>query len=176
MYFFEHRYEVYLHEISFCGNLLYWSLFLVNKNELFTPLTRNDIMYKYLSRTDTMDFRAVTLQNDTGSFIWYVCKVFRKTKFLTYPLIRKHRFFWHRCFPVNFAKFLSTPFLQNTSGRLLLYLPGHRQSKYPKLENYLKKSFLGTKHLQNLLLAKYLISVSATLILSVTLLRKIVLE
>ena len=27
---------------------------------------------------------------------------------------------WHRCFPVNFARFLRTPFLQNTSGRLLL--------------------------------------------------------
>ena len=27
---------------------------------------------------------------------------------------------WHRCFPVNFAKFLRTPFLQNASGRLLL--------------------------------------------------------
>ena len=26
----------------------------------------------------------------------------------------------HRCFSVNFAKFLRTPFLQNTSGRLLL--------------------------------------------------------
>ena len=25
----------------------------------------------------------------------------------------------HRCFPVNFAEFLRTPFLQNTSGRLL---------------------------------------------------------
>ena len=27
---------------------------------------------------------------------------------------------WHRCFPVNFAKFLRTSFLQNTFGRLLL--------------------------------------------------------
>ena len=27
---------------------------------------------------------------------------------------------WHRCFPVNFVKFLITRFLQNTSGRLLL--------------------------------------------------------
>ena len=26
---------------------------------------------------------------------------------------------WHRCFPVNFAKFLGTHFLQNTSGWLL---------------------------------------------------------
>ena len=29
---------------------------------------------------------------------------------------------WRRCFPVNFAKFLRTPFLQNTPGRLLLQL------------------------------------------------------
>ena len=28
----------------------------------------------------------------------------------------------YRCFPVNFAKFLRTPFLQNTSGRLLLQM------------------------------------------------------
>ena len=28
---------------------------------------------------------------------------------------------WHRCFPMNFVKFLRTPFLQNTSGRLLLH-------------------------------------------------------
>ena len=28
---------------------------------------------------------------------------------------------WHRYFPVNFAKFLSTAFLQNTSGWVLLY-------------------------------------------------------
>ena len=28
---------------------------------------------------------------------------------------------WRRCFPVNFVKILRTPFLQNTSVRLLLY-------------------------------------------------------
>ena len=28
--------------------------------------------------------------------------------------------FWHKCVPVNFPKFLRTPYLQNTSGRLLL--------------------------------------------------------
>ena len=40
---------------------------------------------------------------------------------------------WHKCFPVNFAKFLRTPFLQNTYGRLLLFTPvnltaGRKQS------------------------------------------------
>ena len=34
-------------------------------------------------------------------------------------LLRKK--LWHRYFPVNFAKFLATAFLQNTSGWLLLY-------------------------------------------------------
>ena len=29
---------------------------------------------------------------------------------------------WHRCFSVSFAKFLTTPFLQNTSERLLLFI------------------------------------------------------
>ena len=29
---------------------------------------------------------------------------------------------WRRCFPVNFVKFLRIPFLQNTSGRLLLQM------------------------------------------------------
>ena len=29
---------------------------------------------------------------------------------------------WHMLFPVNFAKFLRAPFLQNNSGRLLLDL------------------------------------------------------
>ena len=28
---------------------------------------------------------------------------------------------WHKCFPVKFTKFLGTPFLQNTSGRLLMF-------------------------------------------------------
>ena len=34
----------------------------------------------------------------------------------------KRIFMGTKCFPVNFAKFLRTPFLQNTSGQLLLDL------------------------------------------------------
>ena len=37
---------------------------------------------------------------------------------------------WHRCFPVNFAKFLTTPFLQNTSGRLLLRFMAFRDWEF----------------------------------------------
>ena len=35
---------------------------------------------------------------------------------------------WHRCFPVNFARFLRTPFLKNSSGQLLLFLNPENRS------------------------------------------------
>ena len=38
------------------------------------------------------------------------------------PATLLKRRLWHRCFPVNFAKFLRRPVLQNTFGRLLLLL------------------------------------------------------
>ena len=42
-------------------------------------------------------------------------------KFTRFTTLLKRRL-WHRCFPVNFAKILRTPFLQNTTGQLLLSL------------------------------------------------------
>ena len=43
---------------------------------------------------------------------------------------------WHRCFPVNFTKFLKTPFLQDTSRRLLLSI-----STLPFLIKVIEKLF-----------------------------------
>ena len=46
------------------------------------------------------------------------------TKFTGKHLCQRLIFFkkrlWHKYFPLNFVKFLGTPVLQNTSGRLLL--------------------------------------------------------
>ena len=51
--------------------------------------------------------------------------------------VSKESFRWHRCFPVNFAKFLRTPFLQNISGCSGLSLVGEtfliRTSEYRRL-------------------------------------------
>ena len=47
---------------------------------------------------------------------------------------------WHRCFPVNSAKFLRTPFLQNTFGRLILYF--NRTERHLTMENFFTKVFL----------------------------------
>ena len=46
---------------------------------------------------------------------------FKKVADLRPATLLKKRL-WRRCFPVNFLKFLKTPFLQNTSERLLLML------------------------------------------------------
>ena len=55
------------------------------------------------------------------------------------PLLKKKLF--HRCFSVNFSKFLRPPFLQNTSGRLLLNLTtNHFSSKNIKAFQWLLKS------------------------------------
>ena len=40
--------------------------------------------------------------------------------FIKLPATLLKKRLWRRCFPVNFTKFLRTPFLENTSGRLLL--------------------------------------------------------
>ena len=51
----------------------------------------------------------------------YLCQslFFNKVAGVMTATLFKNRL-WHRRFPVNFAKFLRTPFLQNTSGRQLL--------------------------------------------------------
>ena len=62
---------------------------------------------------------------------------------------------WHRCFPVNFAKFLRAPFFQNTSGRLFLdrkKLPINNQQRSvttPKFDTILfeKDFYTPRKHL-----------------------------
>ena len=60
-------------------------------------------------------------QENTCARVSFLIKL--KAWVLMRAILLKKRF-WHRYFPVNFPKFLKTPFLQNTSGRLLLPLIG----------------------------------------------------
>ena len=54
---------------------------------------------------------------------------------------------WDSCFPVNFAKFLRTSFLQNTSGRLLLSVSDLNQ--IPKLLFCKSITNPSTRHLKS---------------------------
>ena len=57
---------------------------------------------------------------------------------------------WHRFFPVNFVKFLKTPFLQNTSGQLLLRF--ERNANIYKISIILEMSYLFPNHFSGKLL------------------------
>ena len=56
---------------------------------------------------------------------------------------------WHRCFPVNFAKFLRTPFSLNTSGRLLLdkqhFLAGNPSKVLNGQQQHKRVNFPGSR-------------------------------
>ena len=56
----------------------------------------------------------------TGKYLFQVLFFSKVAGLMSATLLKKR--LWHRCFPVNFAKFLRTSFSQNTSGRLLLIL------------------------------------------------------
>ena len=56
------------------------------------------------------------------------------------PLFNKKRL-WHRCFPVNFAKFLRHLFLQNTSGECFLKI-------FPLIEDLTEKGLSSLKLLK----------------------------
>ena len=57
-------------------------------------------------------------QNFTGEHLCQSLFFKKVAGFRPATLLKKR--LWHRCFPENFANFLRTPFLQSTSGRLLL--------------------------------------------------------
>ena len=62
----------------------------------------------------------------------HLCKslLFNKVAGLRPATLLKNKI-WHRCFPINFAKFLRAHFLRSTSGQLLLYWTFH-STQYPK--------------------------------------------
>ena len=66
---------------------------------------------------------------------------------------------WHRCFPVNFSKILKTPFLQNTSGRLLLCFMAFSDWKFlpQRFKNICCRKIDCGKHYR---LSKYFIKIS----------------
>ena len=56
------------------------------------------------------------------------------------PAILLKKRLWDRCFPVNFAKFLRAPFLQNISERLLLLLDILIRASYDSISRWNSQS------------------------------------
>ena len=86
-----------------------WSLY-------FFGVMRNNLHKQPLE----MFCKKIVLKNSaksTGKHLC-LCLFFNKVASLRSTTLRKKRL-WHWCFPVNFAKFLRSSFVQNTSDRLL---------------------------------------------------------
>ena len=67
--------------------------------------------------------RVIIIHHNAGISTWsekQPSEVFCKSSHRRCSLLLKKRL-WHKCFPLGFVKFLGTPFLQNTSGRLPLF-------------------------------------------------------
>ena len=80
---------------------------------LKTPLYRNSHQSCSIMKGAPRNFANFTGNHLCQSLFLNKVAVQRSTTLLKKRL-------WHRCFPLNFAKFLWTLFLQNSSGRLLL--------------------------------------------------------
>ena len=94
----------------------------------------SDMLYPFLQISDAATRRCFIKKGVTKNFAKFTGKHLCQSLFFnkvagvrTATLLKKR--LWFRCFPVNLAKFLRTPFLQNTSGRLLLKYRQHLLSQ-----------------------------------------------
>ena len=84
----------------------------------------NSMILRFRSSHQRCFVRKGVLRNLESFTVKHLCQslFFNKvTRLMSATLLKK--WLWHRCFSVNFAKLLGTPFLQNTSRQLLLKVP-----------------------------------------------------
>ena len=77
-----------------------------------------------------------TLAKFTGK---HLCQRLVFNKFADCNLLKKS--LWHRCFPVNFAKFLRTPILQNSSGGCFCKLQVNDKNSFTHTPSCTLRSF-----------------------------------
>ena len=106
---------------------------------LYCDLLVNSFSALYRSSRWRRSIRKVVPRN-FAKFTWkHLCQslFFNKFAGLRPSTLLKKRL-WYRCFLVNFAKFLRTPFLQNIPGRLLLIIKDLGDISVKSIFNYSK--------------------------------------
>ena len=105
--------------VIFCSLLV---LFCLLHNFIFWKFGQetSEVFFQVRSSHRSCSVRKGVLRNFVKFTGKHLCQnlFFNKVAGLPATLLKKR--LWYRCFPVNFAKFLRTPFLQNTFLRLLL--------------------------------------------------------
>ena len=116
-----------------------WLTISLNTNGLHTFISpeRHDqkqLLEAFCRKKCSLKFRKIHRKTSVPEF-----RVSFLIKLQAAPATLLKKRLWHRCFPVNFLNFLRTPFLQNTSGRLLLHV-----AKSPYLVTTRKNKVMGT--------------------------------
>ena len=123
------RNSQYSSALNFRKKRLQHRCFPLNMKFLIIPILKNNCERLPLF-TFSQDFKSIKSDLDcTKSFLAAIEILMdtgrksnvHKTLISCRPQVLLKKRLWQRCFPVNFAKFLRTSFLQNTSGRLLLF-------------------------------------------------------
>ena len=112
--------------------------------QYFFGVVRNNLQKQPLE----MFCRKGVLKNfakSTGKYL-YLRLFSNKIASLRSATLLKKRL-WHWCFPVNFAKFLRISFVQNTSGRLLLWTTAPEASNTKYLELIKRRSKVQEKNM-----------------------------
>ena len=101
--------------------LCHGDLYLISFNENLTDFNQNMCFYR--SSRPEVFYKKVVLRCFAKFTGKHLCQglFFNKVAGLTPATLLRKRLL-HRCFPVNFAKFLRTPFLTEHLRRLLVFL------------------------------------------------------
>ena len=101
--------------------LLNFTRYLVSVNNSF--IDEKHMQWIFRNSHESRSVRKCVLGSSTKFTGKHLCQrpfLKRDSGFRPATLLKKR--LWYRCFPLNFVKFLRTPFLQNTSERLLLHV------------------------------------------------------
>ena len=113
-------------KLHFLSSVLYVNDLPQSLSEVGSYLYAEDtyIFYQYEDRRRRSSHRRCSVRKGVlRNFAKFTGKYMCQSLFfhkVAWPATLLKKRLLHRCFPANFAKFLRTPFLQNTSGRLLV--------------------------------------------------------
>ena len=111
--------------LTWCNFRLFCACIITTVNIWFISFTieqiYNSVLKRFRSSHQRCSMQKGVLRHFAKFTIKHLCQIliYNKVADLRPATLLKKKL-WYRCFPVNFIKLLRTPFLQNTSGWLLL--------------------------------------------------------
>ena len=119
---------IFLHSCACANSLVFWK-YVKNKGRVVL-YTFQQQLFSILQLSNIQNLLQNIFESSHHQWKKVFLEISQNLQENTYARISYlMKCLWHRCFPVNFAKFLRTPVLQNIPGRLLLYLLSYKSHR-----------------------------------------------